>query len=391
MLVPRDSQRAWFSSNAAVFTRPFLFAVLLALPSCTIEAQRSGPKSGVPSPPSTAIPGADLATRRPIYVSGRVLIEGGLVPTEPIAIQRICNGGLRREGYTDNKGQFQFQLGEQTEQDVSESDSPDGNQRIMRSSGSANVTRFEGCELRALLTGFRSSSVPLHILQDDFGEVKVGTIALTRLSSAEGTSISVTSLAAPKEAREAYEAGKKAAIEKRYDEAEQELMSAVRVYPRYSAAWYLLGEIRRPRQPEQAKKDYSEAIAGDPQFVNPYIGLMLIAVDQKKWEEAQRATDQVIRLNGPALAFFYNSAANYNLGQLEAAEQSARKFMAIDIDHHKPEICLILASILQAKHDSQGAAQQLRAYLALVPNTPIADQLRADAQRLDNMPSRPPK
>lgn len=391
MLVPRDSQSAKLFRDSAIFTRPILIVVLLALPLCAVQAQKSGPKSGSPSSPSAAIPGSDLTTHRPIYVSGRVMIEGGLAPTEPIAIERICNGGLRREGYTDKKGQFQFQLGEETEQDVTENDTASGNQQLMKSSGASHVTRFEGCELRALLSGFRSTSVTLHILQDDFGEIKVGNIVLTRLSNAEGTSISITSLSAPKEAREAYEAGKKAVIEKKFDEAAQQLMEAVRLYPRYSAAWYLLGEIHRLRQPEQAKKDYAEAVAGDPQFVNPYIGLMLIAVDQKKWDEAQRASDQVIRLNGPALAYFYNSAANYNLGQLEAAEQSARKFIAIDIDHRKPEICLILASILQAKHDSQGAAQQLRAYLALVPNTPLADQLRADAQRLDNIPSGPPK
>src|SRR5262249_12168589 len=153
-------------------------------------------------------PGSDLTMARPIYVSGRVVIEGGLVPTEPIAIERVCNGGLRREGYTDSKGTFQFQIGQQTEQDVTEKDSATGHQRVMRSSGPSQVTRFEGCELRALLTGFRSSSVTLHILQDDFGEVKVGTIILTRLANAEGFSISVTSLAASKEARRAYEAGR---------------------------------------------------------------------------------------------------------------------------------------------------------------------------------------
>jgi TolA-binding protein len=319
------------------------------------------------------------------------MIEGGLVPTEPIAIERICNGGLRREGYTDNKGQFQFQIGQETEQDASESDAAGGTQRVMKSAGATHVTRFEGCELRALLTGFRSNSVPLHILQDEFSEVKVGTIVLTRLANSEGSSISVTSLSATKEARQAYDAGRKAAIDKNFDEAIRQLNEAVRLYPRYSAAWYLLGEIHRAREPEQAKKDYAEAVAGDPQFVNPYIGLMLIAVNEKKWDQLQRATEQVIRLSGPAIAYFYNSAASYNLGQLDVAEQSARKFMAIDIDHHKPEICLILASILQAKHDSLGAAGQLRAYLALVPNTPIADQLRADAQKLESIPAAPAK
>jgi Tfp pilus assembly protein PilF len=374
-------------------SRSILIVACVALSCLAIHAQKPGSRGGAGSAPATPVPGADLTTRRPIYVTGRVLIQGGLVPTEPIAIERVCNGGLRREGYTDSKGQFQFQIGEETEQDVSENDSASGNQQIMKSSGASHATRFEGCELRALLTGFRSSSVALHILQDDFGEVKVGAIVLTRLDTAEGSTISLISLTAPKEARQAYERGRKAAAEKRFDEAAREWTEAVTLYPKYSAAWYLLGEIHRRQQPDQAVKEYSQAIAADPQFVNPYVGLMLIAVDQRKWEDAQHASDQVIRLNAPAfpLAYFYNSAANYNLGQLDAAEESARKFQSIDTGHNKPEICLILASIRQARHDSAGAARQLRAYLALVPDTPLADQLKADAQRLESTSPAPAK
>src|SRR5262249_947386 len=151
---------------------------------------------------------------------------------------------------TDKKGQFQVQLGFATQQDASENDSPSGNQQMMKSSGASHSTQYEGCELRALLTGFRSSSVVLHILPDDFGEVQVGTIVLTRLDNAEGSRVSLTSLAAPKEARQAYEKGKKAAAEKRLDEAVEALNRAVQLYPKYSLAWYLLGEIHRAQQPD---------------------------------------------------------------------------------------------------------------------------------------------
>jgi len=377
----------------APFLQRSLVGACLVLSCSVVVAQRPGPKGSAGPASTMPIPGADVTTRRPIYVTGRVLIEGGLAPTEPIAIERFCNGGLRREGYTDNKGHFQLQLGYVTEQDVSENDSATGNPQMMKTSGASHATQFEGCELRALLTGFRSSSVVLHILQDDFGEIQVGTIFLTRMDTAEGTSISVTSLAAPKEARQAYEKGKKAAAEKRYEEAARELDQAVKAYPKYSAAWYLLGEIHRPQQPDQAAKEYAQAIAADPQFVNPYFGLALVAVDQKKWPDVQHSTDQVIRLNASAfpLAYFYNAAANYNLGQLDAAEQSARKFQTLDPDHHKPEICLILASVLEAKQDHAGAARQLRDYVALVPGSPMAGQLTADAQRLENISPAAPK
>ena len=41
-----------------------------------------------------------------------------------MAIERVCNGVSRREGYTDFKGQFEFQLGLNIGfQDASENDS----------------------------------------------------------------------------------------------------------------------------------------------------------------------------------------------------------------------------------------------------------------------------
>jgi tetratricopeptide (TPR) repeat protein len=217
--------------------------------------------------------------------------------------------------------------------------------------------------------------------------VRVGTIILTRQENVQGSTISLTSLSAPKNARQAYEKGRKAELEKKFPEAERELNKAVEAYPRYAAAWFLLGELHRIKlQPDQAIKDYSEAIACEPQFVSPYLGLTIIDVDRKNWPEVQRLTDQLIRLNEFAypVAYYFNSAANLNLGRLDAAERSALKFQSMDADHRTPQVARLLAMIFEAKQDYAGAAQQLRNYLTLVPNSPQAAEIRADAQRLEN-------
>lgn len=368
--------------------RTLVIIVVIVLFWHVALAQKTGPgKGGAPNPPASPLPGGDFTMARPLYVSGSVMIQGGIVPTEPIAIQRICNGLLRREAYTDSKGRFQFQLGQQVEQDASENDSRLGNPQQMKSSGRATQNRYDGCELRASLPGFRSSSVSLRV-EDDFGEVTVGTIVLTRMENTEGSTVSLLSLSAPKEARQAYEKGRKAEGEKNFDEAAKQLNQAVQIYPKYAAAWYLLGEIHRvQKQPDQAGKEYSQAIAADPPFVNPYYGLALIAIDQKRWQDAQRLTDRLTQLNPFAFpqAYFYNSAASFNLGQIEAAERSARKFQSLDTGHQRPEVSLLLASILEAKKDYAGAAQQLRDYLALVPGSPLAGEMKADVQRLENL------
>jgi tetratricopeptide (TPR) repeat protein len=323
----------------------------------------------------------------PVYVSGNVILDGGSVPPEPIAIQRVCSGMLHREGYTDIKGQFQFELGRKIEQDSSENDSASGNSQQIKTYGAVNQPRYEGCELRAVLPGYRSTSVPIR-LETNFGQLQVGTIVLTRLESVSGATVSMTGLAAPQDARQAYEKGRKALADKKLAEAEKGLNKAVQIYPRYAAAWYLLGEIHRmQKQPEQAIREYTESSTCDPQFVSPYFGLAVIAMDQKRWQDAQQLTEQVNRLNSFAypLAYLFHSAASFNLGQIDVAEQSGRKFESLDPGHHTPEVLRLMAMILEAKHDYAGAAQQLRTYLAVAPGAPHVEEAKANAERLEKL------
>ena len=49
---------------------------------------------------------------RPILLSGKVLMDDGTPPPESVIIERGCNGVARPEGYTDSKGRFSFQLGQ---------------------------------------------------------------------------------------------------------------------------------------------------------------------------------------------------------------------------------------------------------------------------------------
>ena len=48
---------------------------------------------------------------RPIFISGKVMLEDGTPPQESVVIERVCNGNARPEGYTDSKGRFSFEVG----------------------------------------------------------------------------------------------------------------------------------------------------------------------------------------------------------------------------------------------------------------------------------------
>jgi hypothetical protein len=348
----------------------------------------SGTTSRTVTPPrTTTTPDASI---QPVFVSGKVLLQGGGALPEPVPIERVCNSVSRREGYTDTKGQFEFQLGLNTTfQDASESDSRITPASTPRPGGSASRRPLDltGCELRAVLAGYQSSVVILRLTGGDTWQYEVGTIFLKRLGNAPGTTISVTSMAAPKDAMRAYEKAQKAKAEKP-EEAEKYLTKAVEIYPQFAAAWTLLGDIHRQRNEfDAARSDYTRAAAADPQFVNPTYGLTVIAMQEKKWDEAVRLSDQVLKLNAGAfpLAYFFSAAANYNLQKFDAAEDSARKFKALDTQHAHPDVCLLLSYVLSRKQDYAGAAHEIRDYLAAAPNSPDAEQLKADAKRYEDL------
>lgn len=379
-----------FPSSRYCLTLTFILA---SLAPCFAQRGGSGDPSRAGGPVDLPSAGSPIAERnvnpRSVFISGKVVLQSGGA-ADRIAIERVCNGIVRREGYTNSKGDFQFELGRNSmERDASQADTDrmvvNKNARMAPAGGSE--IRFDECELRASLPGFMSSTVHMRV-DNDIYQLDVGTIFLKKMGNVEGSTISLTTMAVPKDAREAFDRGRKAGSEKKFDEAVKELNKAVAIYPQYAVAWSLLGEIHRVQnQFEPAKKEYAQALASDPKFVSPYFGLAAMAVVENKWAEAARLTDQLIQLNSFAypMAYFFNAAANLNLGNLDAAEQSARKFQQMDTAHTRPDIATLLANILAGKHQYAEAAQLYRDYLAARPGAPNAAAIKSEAQRLEGL------
>jgi Tfp pilus assembly protein PilF len=375
------------------FFKPWIW-IMIAVAALATQAgaQRSG-STGSSTTSRTNIPsrtptGPDPSLQ-PVFISGKVLLEGGGALPEPVAIERVCNGVSRREGYTDFKGQFEFQIGvSMTFQDASESDSRTTPNSQTRSGSTVGRRQFDlnGCEIKAMLPGYQSTVVVLHTTGDNW-QYEVGTLFLKRMGDAKGSTVSVTSMAAPKDAMRAYEKAQKMRQEKPA-EAEKELNKAVEMYPRFAAAWTLLGDIHRQHERfDLARTEYAKAVAADPQYVTPSYGLATVAMQQKKWDEAAQLTEQVLKMNALAfpLAYFFNAAANYNQQKFEAAEESAKKFKALDTQHNHPDVCLLLSNIFARRGDYAGAAREIRDYLAAAPDSPDAESLKVQARRLEEL------
>jgi Tfp pilus assembly protein PilF len=376
--------------SSSQFRTWLLVGVVVLSPAAMAQRGSTG-TSNTPSrttTPSRTNSAPDTSTQ-PVFVSGKVLLENGGVLPEPVAIERVCNGVIRREGYTDFKGQFEFQLGLNIGfQDASENDSRITPNPLPRP-GSGTGRRpldLTGCEFRAVLAGYQSSVAMLRTSGDTW-QFDVGTIFLKRMGDAKGTTISVTSMAAPKDAMRAYEKAQKIKADKPV-EAEKDLNKATQLYPQFAAAWTLLGDMHRQRNDfEDARAEYARAIAADPQFVNPAYGLAMIAMQEKKWDEAIRLTEQVVKMNAAAfpLAYFFNAAANYNQQKFDAAEDSGKKFKALDTQHNHPDVCLLLSYIFSRKQDYAGAAREIRDYLAASPNAPDDEALKTEAKRFEDL------
>jgi tetratricopeptide (TPR) repeat protein len=327
-----------------------------------------------------------------INVSGNVITQDGSPLPGPATIERLCRGRLSREGRTDFKGYFTLTITfSQPSMGDPESGAETGSglgltlvdalQLRMPQSTTSAQRLMLGCELRASLAGFRSSSVLIPMDEVGFGvaNVKVGSIVLERMGEAQGTTVSATSLKAPKDAKRAYDKGHRFAEQNRLRDAQQELEKAVQLYPQYAAAWLDLAWVHTAQnQLEKARNAFEQARNADGMFVPAYVGLASLAVRESRWTEAAELSARATQLDGvgfPA-AFYYNSLANYRLGNLEQAERSARKAETLGAQRSFPQINLLLGVMLANRRDYVNAAAQFRSYLKAAPTAPNADQVR---------------
>ena len=363
---------------------------------------RTTPTTTLPPTSGTNVP-PDVSNRG-LFLSGKVQMDDGTAPPDSVVIERNCNGYARNEAYTDSKGNFSFPLGQNQSvtQDASIDDSASG---VLSQNGSVRQTTnpgsqtsptvsrqstisqgLSGCEIRAVLAGFRSDVVNLSGRRL-FDNPDVGTIILHRRTNVEGTTVSATTLMAPKDARKAYEKAREAARKGKTNDAERELDKAVAAYPQFAEAWSSLGVIHEGnREMADARRCFSQALAADPKLVMPYLHLARLSMADKNWQDAAATTSRLIKLDPYDFpeAYFYNAVADFNLHKYDQAHASAIEAQKLDTAHKFPKVEHLLGVILYQEKDYAGAIAQLRKYLLLSPDTPDVSEVKqqlADIER----------
>jgi lipoprotein NlpI len=363
---------------------------------------------------STSIPNTTTTTNnntttpaniRPIFLSGRVAMDDGSALPGPATIIRVCNGSRHAEGYTDSTGSFQIQLGNElgVMQDASEtsgyrtqmpgtvasgSSGLSGTQTTTTNSSTSGMDRkLTGCELQASLAGLRSQSVILSALQPLDSPTNVGTILLHRTTNGEeGNTVSATSLAAPKDARRAFEKGLTLAKKGKVDDAFREYQKAVMLYPAYATAWCELGKIEAARgQFDIARGSFNEAVKADPKYVDPYLQLSRIALNAKNWPELAEFTGKAIALDSfdYPQEFLFDAVAHYNMHEYDQAEKSIVRANALDTRRQFPQIVYLKGLVMVQHKNYAAAAEDFRTYLKLAPDAEDAPTVRQQLAQIE--------
>jgi Flp pilus assembly protein TadD len=363
--------------------------ILLMNASLHLQAQQQTPPGQTPPqtptrPNTRADPGTNAPDTQPrsqrtyelprtYRIEGKILMHGGGgPPPDRISVLAICSGQTSAKTWTDAKGAFGLQLGELPRggADASFGRAAGQDQQVSAGGGGPHVSSVNDCHLVALLPGFHAENHALGILQPPPFVTKVSLI-LKPVERVSGYTFSGTTLLAPPAAQKAWKKGNQALSKEHLSEAQSELRKAVELYPKYAVAWYDLGRVQRKAgDREAAKHALQSAIAADPRYINPYPVLAQLALDDRNWEELSRHASSVISLNPFFSANIYvlSAQANLVLNKLDVAEGHAREAIQMDLQTRQfPVAYRLLGRILAKRGDTDGAIEQLKTYLKLVP------------------------
>ena len=381
---------------------PWLLLSLALVLANPIGAQQGGLGQGTGGQASDPFgnlgqqgPTSDPSRPRPVYIRGKVALDDGVTPAQLVTVERVCNNQTFPETRTDSKGQFNFSVG--SDNTVARTDAgasasgpdsrdtgrfsgrPEGIKSRSFGLGSLRHVDLRGCELRAMLPGYRSDVITLG-RRTAYDKPDIGVIVLHRLENVESTAVSITTLAAPKKAKKAYEKALKELLGTKPNpkKAAKDLERAVREYSEFAAAWALLGETRLAMGDDPgAQEALQNAIGADAKYLKPYVPLVKLAMKSNQWEQVAQLSDEVLRLNPHHKEIrYYHAVASFQLGNMEAAEKSAlaiksgKEAQSYPLAHH------MLGMIHSRQGDFPRAATDFRTFLQAQPDSPIAPDVR---------------
>jgi tetratricopeptide (TPR) repeat protein len=346
-------------------------------------AQRNSKGAGLPRQQNPS----QSSTSGSLFLSGKVVLNDGSVPSGRVLIQSICAGQTRTEAHADSHGNFSFQFGDRVSGMIEsgfDAESPSASRSANRSA----INDAKNCELAASLAGFSSDKISLDGRINGSQNVDVGRIVLHRLTSVEGLTISATTAAAPSSAKKAFSKGQEQKQKNDWEEAKRSFEKATRLFPKFAPAWFELGNVQMQQKDlAGARQSFEQAIAADEKYTDPYHALMRLSVGDQNWHTVIEISDKLLALNPINFpdAWYFNGVGYFCLENFSAAERSARRGLATDGGHRVPKLEYLLGMALLKTNAYAEAARHMQTYLHMASNpVEIAEAQRqlSEIQRL---------
>jgi Tfp pilus assembly protein PilF len=367
----------------------FKSANSIVLACLTLSVNVWSQRASTPAPPSTLTRPGSLADsglydywtemssqgRAGGVLLGKLTMEGESLPWQPIPVSVVCGGTVMDTAETDPKGRFVITSSKVPGALSAQSDA----ERQME-------THFQGCTVQASLAGFRSNAIT--ITQRNFlNEPNLGMLTLSREGRGTGTAVSRTTQSASPNAMKLFERARSEWLDQKPDRTQSDLEKAVQIDPQFAEAWYQLGALQERTNPQDARNSFSKAAAADPQFVLPYERLAELSAHDGKWQDVVADTGHALQLDpiGTAQTWYYDALGNFQMGEIDAAESSANKSLALDPKHTIPNTEQLLAVVLAQKKDYAGALAHLKNCLTYTPSGPSADLLQQQIAQLEKI------
>lgn len=359
-------------------------------PSQPPSQPRSQPVNPGVYPPSATTSGTQMPSRTPPFIYGSILTGNGVPLPNTASVELRCGIQFVRAVHPDSHGHFEFNLQGgplSANEDMSAAINPavqqSANPNLMVSQAAGTGSNYNGatlddCELRVSAPGYRPLSKIVMLNRPEVTGLNTGTLVLMPLVNTPDATVSVSTLLAPANARKEFKKGQSDIRHNKLASAARHLQKAVAEYDNFAEAWDALGTVYfTQHKNEEAGRAFSKAIDADPKFAPTYVNLAQLQLQKGQFEDAAGSAGKALELiPGSVPASFIQAVADFKLNHLDAAEKSAR--VAERGPHQNiPQVPLLLADILLAKHDYAGAVAEMQSYLKDYPKGRFAPKVRS--------------
>lgn len=213
------------------------------------------------------------------------------------------------------------------------------------------------------------------------------TCFLSPVAGIHSPTVSLTRLEVPQKAKEEHQKACSAIKHKKFSDAEEHLLKAVKVYPDYADAWVLLGQVQElEHKTNDAAQSCDRAQKIDSSYAPAYLCLAYLEAGDKKWPQLKQLTDALLQLHpiNASNAYYYNALACLGLNNLSAAEISALRGVADNKEHHQPHLHLLLAEIYEKEGDRRSEIAELHEYLKRDAHGNDAEKVSNVLKKIEN-------